>query len=112
MGYEKFLQSVVFGPDWAHGPWWQKFWASIGKVIDSQNLLMETAHRVRNPGGAVALGYSDALDRQGDDRLLPRGGTDPTASDESDASYAARLKNAWLTWGQDPDDGAGAGSVL
>jgi len=112
MGYEQFLQSMAFGPDWAHGTWWQKWWKSIGKVLDSQNALMETAYRVRNPDGAAALGYSDALDRQGDDRMLPRGGTIPTASDESDAAYAARLKAAWTTWGQDPDTGGGAGSVL
>jgi hypothetical protein len=111
-GYEAFFQSSAFGPGWMHGSWGTKFWKSIGKVLDSQNDLLRDAQSVRTPDGAVELGMADALDRQGDDRLLPRGGTTPTATDESDAAYAARLKAAWTTWGQDPEDGGGAGSVF
>ena len=115
-GYERDFQSPEFGPPWMHGPWGNKFWGAFGKVLDAQNDLMRSARKASMPAGALALGMSDALDRQGDDRLLPRGGTVPTASDESDAAYAARLQHAWTTWGQDDTPftgiGAGAGSVL
>lgn len=111
MGYEQYLQSMDLGPNWAHGRTWQKFWAGIGRVLDAQGALIRSAMRSRTPGGAVALGMSDALDLQGADRLLPRGGTDPTASDEADVAYAARLRAAWTTWGQHPTAGGGAGSV-
>lgn len=111
-GYEAFLQSTLVGPDWAHGPVWQRYWAAIGRVIDSQNALMRSARKVSQPDGAAALGMADALDRQGDDRMLPRGGTAPNLSDESHTAYATRLKAAWTTWGQDDVDGGGAGSVL
>ena len=111
-GYDAFFQSSKFGPGWMHGRWGNGFWGSVGKVLDSQNDLLRHAQSARTPDGALALGMSDALDRQGDDRMLPRGGTTPTAIDESDAAYAARLKAAWTTWGQDPELGGGAGSVL
>ena len=111
-GYERDLQSPEFGPPWMHGPWGNKFWGAFGKVMDAQNDKMRSARKVSMPAGALALGMDDALDRQGDDRLLPRGGSDPTLSDESSASYAARLQKVWTTWGQDPVKGGGAGSVL
>jgi hypothetical protein len=115
-GYERDFQSPEFGPPWMHGPWGNKFWGAFGKVMDAQNDKVRSARKVSMPSGALALGMSDALDRQGDDRLLPRRGSDPTASDESDAAYAARLQKAWTTWGQDDRPsvgvGGGAGSVL
>src|ERR1019366_5303851 len=112
-GYEAFFQSSQFGPGWMHGKWGSKFWGSVGKVVDAQNDLLRQAVSVRTPDGAVALGMSAALDRRGDDLLLPRGGSAPDGgTPESDAAYAARLKKPWTTWGQDPDIGGGAGSVL
>jgi hypothetical protein len=115
-GYERDLQSPELGPPWMHGPWGNKFWGAFGKVLDAQNELMRSARKASMPAGALALGMSDALDRQGDDRLLPRGGSVPTASDESDAAYATRLQKVWTTWGQDDTPvtgkGGGAGSVL
>jgi hypothetical protein len=113
-GYEAFFQSSQFGPNWMHGKWGNAYWRSIGKVLDAQNDLLRNAVSARTPDGAVALGMSDALDRAGDDRLLPRGSSTPDADppDESDASYAARLKSAWTTWGQDDTLGGGGGSVL
>jgi hypothetical protein len=110
-GYETFFQSSEFGPNWMHGPWGKKFWAAIGRVLDAQNDLLRASQSARTPDGAVELAMSDALDRQGDDRLLARGGTAPDEGDESNASYAARLKDAFDTWGQHETDGAGAGSV-
>jgi hypothetical protein len=110
-GYERDFQSPEFGPPWMHGPWGNKLWKCVGAVLDSQNDLMRTARKVSMPEKAAEMGASDALDRIGDDRLLPRGGSTPTLADESDASYAARLKSAWTTWGQHPEAGAGAGSV-
>jgi hypothetical protein len=111
-GYEAFFQSGAFGPGWMHNTWGQAFWRSIGKVLDQQNDLLRNAQSVRNPDGAVALEMSDALDMKGDDLMLPRGGTAPDLSDETDAAMAARLKSPFTTWGQDPDTGGGAGSVL
>jgi hypothetical protein len=111
-GYEQQFQSAALGPAWMHGPWGQRMWAAIGRVLDAQNELLRSARVVSMPDGAVAVGATDALDRMGDDRLLPRGGSAPDTADEADATYAARLKGAWTTWGQDPDEGAGAGSVL
>lgn len=115
-GYEGYFQAPVIGPDWMHGPIWNHYFAAIGRVLDAQNALLRSARKVSMPDGAVALGMADALDRQGDDRLLPRGGSDPTQSDESNAAYAARLKAAWTTWGQDDTPttgiGGGAGSAL
>jgi hypothetical protein len=110
-GYEKDWQSPEFGPPWMHGPWGNALWRSLGKTIDAQNDLMRLARKVSMPERAAEMGASDALDRIGDDRLLPRGGTAPTLSDESDAAYASRLKAAWTAWGQDHDSGGGAGSA-
>ena len=115
-GYEAFFQSSQFGPGWMHGRWGNRFWGSVGKVLDAQDDLLRQAASVRTPDGAVALGMSDALDLCGDDRMLPRGGSAPNVVDESGAAYAARLKKAWTTWGQDntptTGKGGGAGSVL
>jgi hypothetical protein len=111
LGYSDFLRGPRTGPGWVHGPWWQKYWKAIGSVFDAQNDLLRAAQSVRNPDGAVALGMSDALDEKGRDLMLPRGGSAPDQVDESDASYAARLKSPWTTWGQDPTVGGGAGSI-
>jgi hypothetical protein len=112
-GYEGYFQAPIIGPDWIHGPIWNRYFAAIGRVLDAQNALLRSARKVSMPDGALALGMADALDRQGDDRLLPRGSANPDGSSpEADATYAARLKAAWTTWGQHPTNGGGAGSIL
>lgn len=111
LGYADFFRSPGLGPGWAHGPWWQKYWKAIGTVFDAQNDLIRAAQVARTPDGAVQLGMGDALDEQGLDRLLPRGGSAPDQVDEADADYAERLKHAWTTWGQDSVRGGGAGSI-
>jgi hypothetical protein len=108
-GFEDYLPTI--GPGWLRGPWGAKLSSSIGKIMDDQNERMRSAVKASQPDGALALEMSDALDRQGDDRGLPRGGTAPNVFDESDASYAARLKAAWETYAQDDAAGGGAGSV-
>jgi hypothetical protein len=111
-GYEDFFQSPTLGPGWMHGLWGNRFWKAIGKMLDEQTDRFRQARRASFLDGAVALQMDDALDRIGDDRLLPRGGSAPNLSDEASATYAARLKPAFTTWGQDDTLGGGAGSVL
>lgn len=108
-GFEDYLPTI--GPAWLKATWGAKLTRAIGKIMDDQNELMRSAVKAGQPDGALALGMSDALDRMGDDRGLPRGGTAPNVFDESDASYAARLKAAWETYAQNDTTGAGAGSV-
>lgn len=93
------------------GPWGRRWWGAIGSVIDEQNARMRQAREATTLDGALALGLSDALDRIGADRLLPRGGSAPDVADEADVTYAARLKTAWETWAQSPTTGGGGGSV-
>lgn len=111
-GYEDYFRGYNLGPPWLHGPWAQKLWKVIGAGVDEQNDLLRAARQISTPDGALDAGDSDAVTRIGDDRLLARGGTTPGASDETDEDYVARLKKAWTTWGQDPDEGGGAGSAL
>jgi len=89
-------------------------------MMDGQTALMREARLASTPDGAAARNdpttddagrfVGNFLDMQGDDRLLPRGGSDPDILDEVDAAYAARLKGAWDTWGQDAALGEGAGT--
>lgn len=111
-GYEQYLPSPVLGPPWMHGPWANKIWAAVGRSMDQQDALITLARKAAFPDSAVEASLSDALDKRGDDLMLPRGGTAPDQSDETDTTYAARLKNAFDTWGQDATAGGGAGSVL
>lgn len=108
-GFEDYLPTI--GPSWLRATWGAKLTRAIGKIMDDQNERMRSAVKAGQPDGALALGMSDALDRMGDDRGLPRGGTAPDEFDETDASYAARLKAAWETYAQNDTTGGGAGSV-
>lgn len=111
-GYEQYLPSPVLGPPWMHGPWANKIWAAVGRSMDQQDALIALARKAAFPDEAVSAGMSDALDKRGDDLMLPRGGTAPYLADETDVAYAARLKASFETWGQDETTGGGAGSVL
>ena len=118
--YERWLPTL--GPSWLQARYGAGLMRSIGKMLDGQTAKLRQALAARTPDGAAALNIAttdDAgrfignwLDRQGNDRLLPRGGSAPATFDEPDANYALRLKNAWDTWGQDATDGGGAGSPL
>lgn len=96
--YEAWFSSPSFGPNWMHDPVGQAYWGSVGKVFDQQVSRMKTGIRARFPDDAAAMGMADALELQGQDRMLPRGGSTPGAADESLASWATRLKAAWTTW--------------
>jgi hypothetical protein len=96
--YETWLSSPGLGPNWIHDPVGNAYWATVGKVMDQQVQRMQIAVRCHFPMDALKAGMSDALDEIGKDRLLPRGGTTPGGTDESEASLAARLVNAWETW--------------
>jgi hypothetical protein len=118
--YERWLPTL--GPSWLRAKDGASLTRSIGKLLDGQTTKLRQALAARTPDGAAALGISTTdeagrfignwLDRQGDDRLLPRGGSSPSTLDESDASYAERLQDAWDTWGQRLATGGGAGSPL
>ena len=118
--YERWLPSL--GPSWLRNRYGAGLMRSIGKMMDGQSTKMRQALAARTPAGAAALNISTTdgagrfignwLDKQGDDRLLPRGGSTPATLDEADAAYASRLQNAWNTWGQDATDGGGAGTPL
>jgi hypothetical protein len=112
-GYEDWLPSKCPWP----GPNWRKFWKAVGQVMDEQTTRMRLAGKASQPDGAQTLGLGTyylqpALNHIGDDRGLPRGGTACDVYDQTDVSYGATLKNAWTLWGQDDDDGGGAGTVL
>ena len=96
--YEAWFSSPGFGPNWMHDPVGNAYWGTVGKIFDEQMDRMKTGLRCRNPSDALALGMSDALDQQGRDRLMPRGGTLPGTTNETDASYADRLLHAWDAW--------------
>lgn len=98
--YETWMRGPGFGPNWMHDPVGNAYWGVVGAMIDQQVARMKLGLCARYPANALAAGMSDALDLQGNDRLLPRGGSTPGASDESDASYAIRLQQAWETWTQ------------
>ena len=98
--YQDWMSSPGFGPNWMHDPVGMAYWGVIGAAIDQQNARMITGMRSRYPLDALAAGMSGALDQQGKDCMLPRGGTTPGAVNESDASYAARLLAKWTTWAQ------------
>jgi hypothetical protein len=90
-----------------------KLWKTVGKMMDDQTALMRTARAVTTPDGALAAGYSDALDQGGLDRMIPRGATAPnSAADETDAAYAARLDTAYDLWGGTRSGGGGAGTAV
>ena len=118
--YERWLPA--HGPSWLQAKFGAGLMRSIGKVMDGQTTKLRQALAARTPDGAAALSIpttDDAgrfignwLDRQGDDRLLPRGGSSPATLDETDANYASRLKDAWDTWGQRSTTGGGAGTPL
>lgn len=96
--YEAAFQSPTFGPGGMHDPVGNAYWGSIGKVIDDQIAKMKLAVRMSGPKGALALGATDALDELAHDRMLPRGGTTPAGTEETDAALAARLDQAWDIW--------------
>jgi hypothetical protein len=96
--YEVWLASPKFGPNWMHDPVGNAYWGTVGKILDEQIGRMKLALRCHLPMEALAGGMDDALDEIGKDRLLPRGGTTPGASDEPSETYAARLVSAWDTW--------------
>lgn len=96
--YERWFQSPGLGPNWMHDPIGNGYWGGVGKMFDEQMGRLKAAVRARFPDDAAALGMADALEQQGKDRMLPRGGTSPGAGDESLTSWATRLKNAWVTW--------------
>jgi len=96
--YETWLSGPGFGPNWMHDPVGNAYWGVVGAMIDQQVARMKLGLCARYPANALAASMSDALDKIGRDRMLPRGGTTPGGTDESDASYAARLANAWATW--------------
>jgi hypothetical protein len=98
--YQTWMGSTGFGPNWMHEPVGNAYWGVVGAMIDQQVARMKLAVRCRYPLEALAAGMSDALDQQGKDCLLPRGGTTPGGTDESDAAYAARLLAKWDTWAQ------------
>jgi hypothetical protein len=103
--YQAWLQQpehdgMPFGPRWAHGPVANAVWAAVGAVMDDQVARMRSAVKLRGADYCAKVGASDALDQIGNDRLLPRGSTDPSLFNESDASYAARLNVAWTTWAE------------
>jgi len=96
--YEAWLSGAGFGPNWMHDPVGNAYWGVVGVMLDQQVQRMQLGLRSRYPTDALAAGMSDALDQQGMDCLLPRGGTIPGATKELDASYAARLLTKWDTW--------------
>jgi hypothetical protein len=96
--YEAWFQSPGLGPNWMHDPVGNAWWGAVGKVLDEQVARLKLAGAVRYPSGARAAGIADALDLQGADRLLPRGGTTPGATNETDAAYEGRLLDAWDAW--------------
>jgi hypothetical protein len=98
--YETWMGGLGFGPNWMHDPVGNAYWGAVGAMIDQQVARMKLAVRCRYPADALTAGMSDALDEAGRDRLLPRGGTTPGASDESDASYAPRVQDPWTAWAQ------------
>ena len=118
--YERWLPSL--GPSWLRNRYGAGLMRSIGKMMDGQSTKLRRALAARTPDGAAAMNIPTTdgagrfignwLDKQGDDRLLPRGGSAPATLDEADGTYAARLKNPWDTWGQDKTAGGGAGSPL
>lgn len=97
--YEEYFQSPKFGPNWMHDAVGDTYWRSIGRVVDNQLDRARAGLRARLPDDAAAMGMADALELQGRDRLLPRGGSSPGAGDETLADWATRLKGAWETWG-------------
>jgi hypothetical protein len=98
--YETWMGGLGFGPNWMHDPVGNAYWGAVGAMIDQQVARMKLALRCRYPADALTAGMSDALDEAGKDRLLPRGGTTPGGSNESDASYAPRLQDPWSAWAQ------------
>lgn len=98
--YQDWMSGPGFGPNWMHDPVGTAYWGAIGAAIDQQNARMITGLRSRYPMDALAAGMSDALNQQGRDCMLPRGGTTPGGTDETDASYAPRLQAKWNTWAQ------------
>lgn len=98
--YETWMSGPGFGPNWMHGPNGTAYWGAVGAMLDQQVARMKLGMRCRYPADALAAGMTDALDQQGKDRLLPRGGTTPGAIDESNAAYAARLQAAWDAWAE------------
>lgn len=96
--YEDWFKSPGFGPNWMHGPVGDAYWGGVGKVVDQQVSRIKLGMRARFPDDAAAMEMADALEHQGADRQLPRGGTTPGASDETLTAWAARIKGAWETW--------------
>lgn len=96
--YERWFTSPGLGPGWMHDPVGNAYWGGVGKMLDDQMGRLKAAVRARFPDDAAAMGMADALEQQGKDRMLPRGGSTPGAGDETLASWATRLKNAWVTW--------------
>ena len=96
--YETWFKSPGLGPNWMHDAVGDAYWGSVGKMFDDQVSRMKTAVKARFPDFAAAGGMADALELQGKDRLLPRGGSTPGANDEALATWATRLKAAFSTW--------------
>jgi hypothetical protein len=93
MAYSNWIpQGLV--PPWMRAAWWAKYWQGIGLVFDLLVTTVKWAVKARFPSTAYAA--SDSLNQIGGDRLLPRASSGAGA--ESDASFAARLFNAWGIW--------------
>ncbi len=86
MPYETWLQRVA--PSWFQGEAGEKWWGAVGRFFDDYVSRVKQAAKADAP----SLGAADGLDDIGDDRLLPRGPS------ESEASYRARLKDAFDKW--------------
>jgi hypothetical protein len=87
MTYSDWLPRLA--PPWLCGPNGAAYLEAIGQQWDAIATRTREAIKARLPRDATG----EKLDEIGKDRSMPRGPS------ESDASYAARLADAWTAWG-------------
>lgn len=113
MAYRDWFPSIL--PAWFRRTWGGRYAGEIGGRYDEivnhirQGVLARYPGAIRRePGGAKAIAPTDALDRIGQERRLPR------YPSESDSAYSARLEDAYTAWAGDDTpvtgDGAPAGA--
>jgi hypothetical protein len=84
--YKDFLEAIA--PSWLLNPRGRRWVRALGDGPDSQLTRVKEAVLARMP----LLAPEDALAALGNERVIPRGGS------ETAANYAARIAAAWDTW--------------